>query len=431
MLINFSVSNYLSFAKTVKLDMTPTPLKENRDTHIQKVDDKLELLKGSVIYGANASGKSNLLKAVNFLKELVIYSLDDNEWEIDKFAFDIKYKNLPSLFEIEIAIDNEEYRFGCEINSNEIIKEWLFRTKANKNTEDKEPLYTRDKQLIACSNDFKEGHSLDLKTRPNTLFLTVCAKFNGIISTKIFNWFENNFDYADANRFSPNYYDAAALKADESIKRAVSMMLKQADVQIEDIKYEKNKDLKTNMDKLSQIVMKDNKGRYKSNINELLLFNTILTLHKKYNDSRLLSNEMCELPMYKESEGTRKLFGMAFDLMHTIGSDKTLLIDEWDSKIHPLVSKNIIEFFMKNAQSKSQIIFTTHDTSLMTINLFRRDQIWFTEKNQYGATDLYSLSDFKIRNDAAYGRNYILGKYGAIPFIGDFNSLLLNGKNNE
>jgi AAA15 family ATPase/GTPase len=149
----------------------------------------------------------------------------------------------------------------------------------------------------------------------------------------------------------------------------------------------------------------------------------IHTLHKKYDNGRMLENETAELAMDKESDGKKKLFDMAFDLYDSFINSKMLLIDEIDSKIHPLITKEIIKELMEVKTGKAQMIFTTHDTIFLAKEIFRRDQIWLTEKDKYGMSCLYSLSDFKVRNDASYGKDYILGKYGGVPFIGNIESI--------
>ena len=143
-LIRFSVANYLSFAEEATLDMTPTALEDHIDTHIHEINADLKLLKGAIIYGANASGKSNLLKSLNFFKKLVVSSIDIMELKVDRFIFDRKYDKLPTYFEIELFIDEEKYRFGCELVDNRVSKEWLFRTEKDSKSEEKIPLYSRE-----------------------------------------------------------------------------------------------------------------------------------------------------------------------------------------------------------------------------------------------------------------------------------------------
>ncbi|MDR0800150.1 MAG: AAA family ATPase [Endomicrobium sp.] len=147
MLIRFSVANYLSFAEEATLDMTPTALKDHIDTHIHEINANLKLLKGAIIYGANASGKSNLLKSLDFFKKLVVSSIDIADimgLKVDRYIYDRKYNKLPTYFEIELFIDEEKYRFGCELVDDRVSKEWLFRTKKNSKNEEKIPLYSRE-----------------------------------------------------------------------------------------------------------------------------------------------------------------------------------------------------------------------------------------------------------------------------------------------
>lgn len=152
----------------------------------------------------------------------------------------------------------------------------------------------------------------------------------------------------------------------------------------------------------------------------------IRTVHKKYDsDGHNFSTEMFDLDD-NESDGTKKLFSLAGPLMDALKYGKTLVIDELDARLHRLITCEIIRLFNSNETNprNAQLIFTTHDTSLLANTLFRRDQIWFTEKNESGATDLYSLAEFKVRNDASYEKDYIQGRYGAVPFVGDIHRLV-------
>jgi AAA15 family ATPase/GTPase len=153
---------------------------------------------------------------------------------------------------------------------------------------------------------------------------------------------------------------------------------------------------------------------------------SVQTMHRKFDEKgNSVSTELFDLDE-QESEGTQKVFALAGPLVDTLKDGKVLIIDEFDARIHPLISRAIVELFNSNETNpnNAQLIFMTHDTNLLSNKLFRRDQIWFTEKNRYGATDLYSLAEYKVRNDASFESDYIKGRYGAIPYIGNLNHLI-------
>jgi hypothetical protein len=169
-------------------------------------------------------------------------------------------------------------------------------------------------------------------------------------------------------------------------------------------------------DNIKSFILKNGGGKLTS----------IQTIHRKFDgEGNSVSTELFDLDD-QESEGTQKVFALAGPLVDTLKNGKVLIIDEFDARIHPLISRAIVELFNSNESNSNnaQLIFMTHDTNLLSNRLFRRDQIWFTEKNRYGATDLYSLAEYKIRNDASFESDYIKGRYGAIPYIGNLNHLL-------
>lgn len=151
----------------------------------------------------------------------------------------------------------------------------------------------------------------------------------------------------------------------------------------------------------------------------------VKTIHKKFDkEGKQTALEIFDIDSH-ESEGTKKLFSLAGPLMDTLKNGRILFIDEFDARLHPLITYEIIRLFNSNKTNpkNAQIIFATHDTNLLSNKLFRRDQIWFAEKDKGGATHLYSLAEYKVRNDASFENDYIQGKYGAIPFIGDLKQL--------
>jgi uncharacterized protein len=395
MLIEFSVGNYKSFRDVETFSMVATKIKakdsEVDENNTFKIDDDLSLLKSAAIYGANASGKSNFAKALNFMRNFAIESSRGTQSSdlipVEEFRLDSSNFGKPSFFEIVFLLNEKQYRYGFEVNSQEVISEWLFYVPTVKEVKLFE---RRNGKITPSSTQFKEGKGLADKTRKNALFLSVAAQFNGLVSQTILRWF-SDFNLIsgleDVNRKVTANFIQTGLHKDEIIT-----FIKRLDLGINDIEIEENK---------------------------------IWTFHKKYNEEGKQSGSEVFFMDFHESEGTNKLFSLAGPLMDTLQRGQILLIDEFDARLHPLITREIIKLFNSNATNSknAQIIFTTHDTNLLTNKLFRRDQIWFAEKDRTEATHLHSLAEYKVRNDASFENDYIQGRYGAIPFIGDLKQL--------
>jgi AAA15 family ATPase/GTPase len=424
MFIEFNVGNYLSFKDRVKLSMvasTDDALQESNVFHV----GKRRLVKSAVIYGANASGKSNLLDAMGFMRNMVIKSSKDTQAnediEVTPFKLSTECDGKPSFFEIMFIWDNCTYRYGFETDRKSVHSEWLFSIPRTKGIE----LFVREgKEIKVNSTRFKEGLGLEDKTRENALFLSVCAQFNGPVSKDILFWFKDmGFVYGLGDY---GYLEATVdFLKDSERKHKVMEMTRIADLSIEDVEGRKKKitveDLPKEMpDQLKKEIMKDDPVDVE-----------LKTIHLKFGkDGEEIDKVVFDLAE-EESGGTRKFLTIAGPLLQTIETGSVLLIDELDARLHPLLTRAIVMLFNSHMNSQNaQLIFVSHDTSLLSNKLFRRDQIWLTEKDKYGATSLYSLNELRgVRKKAAFGKDYILGKYGAIPFIGDTKWLFCEESN--
>ncbi|MBD2490759.1 ATP/GTP-binding protein [Aulosira sp. FACHB-615] len=411
MLIEFSVGNYRSFKDKVTFSMVAANIvakdKQLDDNNVFAVDDELKLLKSAAIYGANASGKSNLAKAMNFMKWFMINSSKETQStekiRVEPFRLSTETETQPSLFEIVFLLKNKKYRYGFEANQERVVSEWLFYVPNKRETRLFERVNNGNTDKINLSKTFK-GEGIHPKTRRNALFLSVAAQFNVEIAEIILNWLTTKLQIVSGLE-DKNYLDYTidSLSKEDSSKREIVQLIKQLDLSIKEIKLIKSI-IHGNID---------------------YLFTIIKTGHNKFDtEGNSVSIELFDLDS-QESEGTQKIFFIAGLLINTLKEGKALIFDEFDARLHPLISKAIVTLFNSNETNyhNAQLIFMTHDTNLLTNKLFRRDQIWFTEKNKYGATDLYSLVEFKIRNDASFESDYIKGRYGAIPYIGDLSQL--------
>lgn len=400
MLIQFSVGNFLSFKEQSTLSLVASALKDiqilSEDVIFNIGETDLALLKSATIYGANASGKSNFIKALDFFKWYVINSSKDiqagERVNVESFRLSSSTVEEPSYFEAIFCNAKYQYRYGFETDENMVHSEWLYQ-KANKKRAKEVELFYRDEDGFNIHSKFIIGKELINKqmVRTNALLLSVAAQFNDVVAVEIVKWLNDTTIISGSNE--KNIWDLAAIRLDDlKMKQRIVDFSRYADLGIE------------NIEKVN---------------------NAIISMHTQYDDE---GNEvkLINFPFKKnESEGTIKYFSLAYPIIDALDNGKRLIIDEFDSKMHPLLTCRIIALFnSKETNPKNaQLIFTTHDTNLLSASIFRRDQIWFTQKDRFGATELYSLAEYKVRNDASFEKDYLSGKYGAIPIMGDLTRL--------
>ncbi len=438
-MIEFSVENFLSFKDLTTLSMVAAKsFKEYSDTHTIPIDNKLRLLKSAVIYGSNASGKSNMLESIGFMKATVLTSFRDalvesseRKFPLEKFALSSKTENESSFFEMVFIHEGTKYRYGFEIDYNKIIAEWLFHT-----TSKEVPLFTRDLQKIDVNkSSFKEAVGKEEDVRENVLFLSLLATLGKETSSGIVDWFKKlNFINGIHDR-GHKRYTINRLKSDTAFFNWTLRFIKYLEianfavteedvsqVDLETLKEkEKDEEIISLLTSINQIQSKQSKR------------DQLITYHRKYDENNVFIETVPFNFDRQESEGTKKLLYLLGPWYDSIQNNKVLIIDELDSRLHPHLTKRLIEFFQKFNTSKAQLICAVHDISILNKETFRRDQIWFIEKNQFGASELISLADFKtnkVRNKSAFDKNYLEGKYGAIPYFDNDEKLtgILYGK---
>ncbi len=439
MLIEFSVENYLSFKDLTTLSMVAAKsFKEHQDSHILETGNNFNLLKSAIIYGNNASGKSNLLEAMGFMKQTVLSSfrdalLDNNErkFPLEKFALNTLSEQETSFFEIAFIHNEIKYRYGFEIDYDKIVAEWLFHT-----TSKEVYLFKRNYQKIEINKSaFKEGLGKEEDVRENVLFLSLLATLGKETSTNVVDWFKKfNFIYGIHDRFHKRY-TIDKLKDDKQFFNWVLRFLKYLEIV----------NLSTTVEDISEIDLETLREKEKDEeiINLLTSIHKIqskqprrdqlITYHRKYDENNVLVDTVPFNFDKQESEGTKKLLYLLGPWYDTLQNGKVLIIDELDSRLHSHLTLRLVDFFHHLNTYKAQLICAVHDISLLNKETFRRDQIWFVEKNQFGASELISLGDFKtdkVRNKSAFNKNYLEGKYGAIPYFDTDEKLneLLYGK---
>ena len=426
MLIQFSVGNYLSFKETVTLSMVAANItakdKSLDANNIFEIDDNLSLLKSAAIYGANASGKSNLLAAFWFMQWFVLNSSKetqvDEEINIEEFRLSTETIHRPSFFEIIFILDKIQYRYGFEITKEKVISEWLYYVPKVRETF----LFERTLDKIKHTKVFKEAQGLVDKTRNNALFLSVVAQFNGKIARRILLWFRNKLGILSGLEVQNYEGYTTQLLEENRYKNEIIQFIQKLDLGIQEIKVE-HIDVPT--ESIVGMPSELRKALLHSKEKTITL-TSIKTVHKQY-DKNGKHNDLTIFEMNEhESEGTKKLFALTGPILDALARGMVVIIDALDARLHPLMTSAIIELFNSNETNprNAQLIFMTHDTNLLSHKIFRRDQIWFTEKDRKGVTDLYSLVEFKVGNDGSFESEYIQGKYGGIPFLGNFQSLV-------
>ena len=439
MLIEFTVGNFRSFKDPVTLSMVAAN-RVSKDKSLDEentisVDDNLKLLTSAAIYGANASGKSNLVAAMRFMRDFVLDSARatqaEDQIEVERFRLSTETEDKPSFFELIFLLDSIKYRYGFEVTAQRVVAEWLFFVPGSREAK----LFARELDDIKVSARFREGRGIEARTRPNALFLSVATQFNGEVSRKILTWFGQLAIILGIGDDSVALIMASERFHRTKDKEAILKFVKSLDLGINNVSsvrvtppwdLEAFATFKELRDVLARI-----EGQTGIQLPEGDI--SISTIHHKYDaQGNPVGTEVFDLG-YQESAGTQRLFRLAFPVLDALSKGRVLVIDEMDARLHPLVTHAIIRLFnnKRNNPNNAQLIFTTHDTNLLSNKIFRRDQIWFVEKDRFGASHLYSLAEFKVRNDASFERDYIQGRYGAIPFINSDLQLVMGAENGK
>lgn len=402
MLLEFTVGNFLSFKEKKTFSLEAGSITEHKENVVKK--GKYKVLRSAVIYGANSSGKSNFIKALDFMAETVKNSSKLNSTDklnAKPFLLSTETENEPSFFEILFVENNKRYRYGFEADNDKIHSEWLYILNGNSKKEDL--YFIRNNEGIGVADIFQDAKGLENKTRDNGLFLALLDQFNNMIANVLL------------RKLSSLNIQSGIEHKDSIVMTSVIHSLDRVDLE----QFIENLDLGFYNFKVEED--KNNK-----------FFETkVKTIHKKHDEfGKEISKVEFKLTE-NESSGTNKIFDLSGYIVLALKYGGIIIIDELDSKLHPILTQEIIKLFNnpETNHNNAQLIFTTHDTNLLGANLFRRDQIWFTEKDDFEATDMYSLLEFKdedgntIRKDRSFEKDYIRGRYGAIPYISNLQEI--------
>ena len=440
MLIDFSFANYLSFAEEVCFSMMASnTVKECQDdiasvNNVWKNDEgTLRLLKSAAIYGANGSGKSTVVSAMADFRSLILYSFI-NERIVPNvsekfFRFSVDGSSNPVSMQMIFMAKGTRYRLGFQLKGGQIITEWLFSLPANAVKESY--CYKRELSDIKVNGRiFKGANGIAQKTRRDSLFISTCAQFNVEIAIVVKEWFSKRFNIL-SGQDDTMAFTADEFMNDEVIRKNIinvinlvddnikSIDVKESLVEDKDIQAEENKRLAEALSRIRNI------GPLPHRIKKVEIF----ARHNVYSGHEAVSNT--SLPFEAESLGTVRLFSFLGPWFDTLRNGGVLIIDEFGLSLHTKLSIELLKLFSALTNPLgAQLIITTHDTNLLRRDLLRRDQIWFAEKDEQGKSDLYSLVEYKInqatsvRNDASFSKDYLLGRYGAIPYFGNLQQFL-------
>lgn len=386
MLIEFKFSNFFSFKEESNFLMTQVKsFKELTDTNVIELNKEFDLLKAAAVYGANGSGKSNFVMAFGIMNDIVFNSFGDSlKKDKDKKNRDFQFKLSSvsekdnTMFEVSFLQDRYIYRYGFEMYGHNIQKEWLYRK-----LEREIPLYIRDKQVFQINRDsFIEGQKFKDEVNENVLFLSHLAQYNQPVSKQVIKWFNNTTAINGLDEEHYQDFTADLLKNDPVFKTWAATALKYLEI---------------------------------SNIEAGEADGEIITYHNKYDENNLLIGTV-PFDSYMESNGTQKLIRILGPIYFTLKHGGVLFVDELDCKLHPNLTRKLLDLFQRYNERQAQFIFSAQDISLLDKDLLRRDQIWFVEKDQFGASTIYSLSEFSskaVRNTSDFAKKYLDNTFGA------------------
>jgi len=422
MLVNFKVKNYRSIKDEIKLDLQATSDKTMKQDSVFE-SANVSLLKSLAIYGANASGKSNIFNAFMVFRTMILESfLRGNKPALlpnEYFKLSSETQNKPSFFEATFSIHEEIFIYGFEIEKQKVSSEWLKQKKGNKT------LFERNGQNIeANKNYFKEAtKALEKQTAEKVLFLSVLASNNGPISKKIIQFIQKTNYISGTNRGNTLDFSFGQFLNNPKIAQKIKDFILHADFGVVDIKASEKmvlaKDMRNIPDKFKELLFKEDS---KIAQRDLKFF------HKKYDINGKAAEDQPLDFMTEESEGTQQMFALSAPIIDTLSNGNILLIDEIDASLHPILCQYLVTLFNSKEKNpnNAQLIFTTHDTSLLKEEFFRRDQIYFTAKIKKGSTELFSLADISERKGVDYAKRYLEGRYSALPYISDFEDIKFN-----
>ena len=412
MLLMFKVKNYTSFKNEAILDMRATAYVQH-PTHVMQVNDKLGLLKTTALYGANASGKSNLISAMFFFEQYIfsqfINKNENQDFESNKIGVKMKLEpfslsnetNDASEFDIIFLHNNKQIQYGFECTSKEVLTEWLY-------INDKK-VFERTGIELSFGSKYQKMLGAYKKLPAERLYIAVLEYFldeegKKVILDDFISFFNKEYNVFTEILFESTVKGLAGmvglskkLVSNKGYRNKVEQYLRLVDVGIK------------RLDVQTETIFDERTGKKKRE-------KVIRTVHDIYDETGNVVGEKL-FDLHQESTGTLRFLAYIQNAIEMISKGGVFIVDEMSARLHPLLTKLIVDIFCSSQNTKAQLIFTTHDISLLNNNQFRRDEVVFIDKNERGESSLYALSDLKVREDATFNKDYLQGKYGAIPIF--------------
>ncbi|MES2536408.1 MAG: ATP-binding protein [Pseudomonadota bacterium] len=423
MLLDFRVRNYRSIRDEQVLSLIASSSdKELAETHLEPTGLKSlpSAVRSAVVYGPNASGKSTLLQALNYMRAVVAESATviqpGQTFNVQGFKLDKQFVNEPSEFEITFLLEGIRYQYAFAMTPQRIVSESLLVYRTNK------PSQWFSRRFVDSTGTYDYDFSAHLtgprklwqdSTRPNALFLSTAAQLNSELLSPVMRWIVENIVFLPAGVIINSDFTTAMLATEEG-RKTICSFLASADISIADVQAVPRKGF------MNHFVIHPGGAAQTSQDEREFLVPVFQHATSKGNAS---------FELHEESEGTQRLYGLVAPVLDVLRDGRILVVDELDSSLHTLLVRRLISMFHDPAINKNgaQLIFSTHDTSLLDHTLFRRDQVWFTEKDHDQATRLYPMTDFSPRKHEAWERGYLMGRYGAVPFFNALPDILAHG----
>lgn len=426
MLIDFTVANFRSIKDPQTLSLLATSGKEKAGnwTALER-EPKIRLLHSAIISGPNASGKSNILKALKTLASFVVNATDLKAGEqipyYEPFKLEAATAQQPTSFSIEFVLDDVRHEYAVAFDGEAISEESLYFYPKKVRSK----LFVRRKgESMEFGNAFTGARrTIESQLLPNVLFLSKAANSNNELAKKVYGYFREGLLFPPpeigVSPFRKGLVSALAYKKMPELRKGIVHLVSLADPSIIDIVIKKE-----GYKGISLVDPAENVEEKKIFVNQAAALD-VKFMHKNPGKHE----EIVEMGVDEESEGTRKIFYFSSMIIGALSSEGPMIIDEFDTSMHPHLTRFILQLF-NNPETNphhAQLIASTHDPSLLDPDLLRRDQIWFTEKNAEGATHLFSLSDFdykEVRKDTPFHRWYLSGRFGAVPVLQDFSQVI-------
>ncbi|MCF6404880.1 ATP-binding protein [Chitinophaga filiformis] len=418
MLVYFKAGNYKSIKDPIVINFEATSISEHQETNVIE-KSKTKLLKTILLYGANASGKSKILDAFVTYRALILRSTSYHSTTllpVEPFKLNTETVKLPSLFESEFVIRNKRYRYGFEAYRGLIKSEWLLEVKSTTES----PVYLRIGQDFQVNyKKFQNSEGLENKCNENVLFVSVADQWNVPLAKEIYRWFYEMFTIHGLNDTD---YKTRTNKLFEipEYRTMINNLMSHADLGINSV----------NVIKLVEDQREKQEGQASLYPTEFDNKNRVVTNHYVYNNEGEITGETSFDMLTHESEGTKKFYNIIGAILFAIRKGQFVVIDEIDARFHTLLTKAIMGLFnSETVKSGAQLLAASHDIAVVDHELLRRDQIYIVEKDNLAATRVVNLVEYKtVRKDTPFGKNYLEGKYGGIPFIENLENFLKNGE---